>query len=190
MRRLLLLGCVLMLGSCSSLQSLHWGSKPYPNPVLVTNRDPDALWEKLVVVINDYFRVTRESRPRVVEGIATQGFLETAPMVSSTFLEPWRGDSVGVRQRTESTLQSIRRRAEVRVIPAERGYLVEVFVYKELEDLADNSIATLGDAAFDSTGTLEGIEEPQAERPQAVGWIPIGRDPKLEQVILQRIVEH
>lgn len=190
MRRVLLFGCVLVVCACSPLRNLHWGAQPYPNPVLVTSQDPDALWEKLVVIINDYFRITRESRPRVVEGIATEGFLETAPEVSSTWLEPWRGDSVGLRQRTESTLQSIRRRAEVRVMPAERGYLVEVFVYKELEDLADNSLATLGDATFDSTGTLEGVEDPKADRPRTAGWIPLGRDPKLEQVILSRLVEH
>ena len=48
-------------------------------------------------------------------------------------VEPHRRDSVGRYNRWESTFQTIRRRATVRVIPDASGYVVDVTVEKDLE---------------------------------------------------------
>jgi hypothetical protein len=82
-------------------------------------------------------------------------------------------------------LQSIRRRATVRVIPATGGYLVEVVVLKELEDVNRPEQSNIAQSNFRHDGTLVRPTEP--DNPSGVvtlGWIPLGRDPALEQEIL------
>ena len=105
----------------------------YENPTLVPAADHQLVWETVVDVVDDYFDVRREEPVRLVGNTLFEGHLETRPQVAATLLEPWRGDSVGRAERTESTLQSMRRKATVRVQPVEGGYLVEVAVLKELE---------------------------------------------------------
>ncbi len=103
-------------------------------------------------------------------------------------LEPHRMDSVGSFNRWESTFQSIRRRATVRVVPDANGYLVEVIVEKELEDLAKPEKSTAGAATFRNDGSLPSsrLEEVSRTR-QSQRWISLGRDPALEQRMLADI---
>ena len=61
----------------------------------------DAMWEHAVVVLHrNHFQVARESK--------LEGIIETNYRGGSNVLEPWHHDSVGVENRLESTLQSIR----------------------------------------------------------------------------------
>src|SRR5437868_1913898 len=67
------------------------------------------------------------------------------------------------------------------------GFFVDVKVYKELEDLARPIRSTAGAAAFRSDNTVERqfeVIDPTVIDSQ---WIPIGRDVRLEQVILKRL---
>ncbi|HEY1068254.1 MAG TPA: hypothetical protein VGE52_19170, partial [Pirellulales bacterium] len=160
----------------------------HPNPVVIPIRDADVFWEHLVRVIGDYFRIAREERVKLVGDTLTEGYLETAPQVGATALEPWRRDSVGVYERAESTLQSIRRRAVIRVQPIPEGYLVHVEVYKELEDLPRPEQAAAGDATFRFENSVPRYTEPVGIGPPTLGWIPQGRDVALEQHILGRLL--
>ena len=85
-------------------------------------------------VIDDYFRIEHEEPVRVVGNTLTEGTITTVAEVSPTIFEPWRHDTVDPQQRVENTLQTMRRRAVVRVVPAQGGHWVEVQVFKELED--------------------------------------------------------
>ena len=87
------------------------------NPALVTIQDPDYVWEQVVEVVDDYFKIVRQERVRVVGDVLTEGFVETAPTPGATLLEPWHRDSADTLERLESTLQTIRRRALVRQSP-------------------------------------------------------------------------
>ena len=149
------------------------------NPVYVPSADYETVWNHTVDVVNDYFVIDRESR--------VDGRIETRPQVGSTLLEPWRGDSAGFDQRLEATIQSIRRRATVRVTPAGGGFLVAIEVFKELEDLPRPQFADAGAATFRhdngfnrATDVITRLEEPQ-------GWIIVGRDFALENQILTRV---
>ena len=133
-------------GSCAACsaraalrQAAHRSSRPcpipYENPVLTPPINRDFLWDQLVDVVDDYFEIEREDRVRLVDNMLTLGRIETVPELSATLLEPWKRDSVGYYQRLESTLQTMRRQATVQVVPTENGYLVDVTVYKYLEDL-------------------------------------------------------
>lgn len=173
-----------------------------PNPVLVPVTDHDVTWDQIVDVVDDYFKVAREERVKVTGEFVNEGQIETYPLTGATVLEPWRGDSANLYERWESTLQSIRRRATIRVIPDASGYLIDVQVLKELEDLERPLLATAGSATFRHDNTLDRMTEPEpalarqdigepprpvANPRQTLGWIGIGRDAALEQVLLAAI---
>ncbi len=158
-----------------------------PNPMPVGHVDHQLLWQAVVDTVDDYFRIRREEPVRRFGNVLTEGQLETYPLVSATILEPWRRDTVTRYDRWEATLQSMRRWAQVRVIPAGEGFQVEVVVYKELEDVRRPEFSTASDAAFPHTGALQRLVEPLNEQPIHQGWIPQGRDTALEQEILRQL---
>lgn len=160
----------------------------YQNPALVPSGDHEFLWETIADVVDDYFKIDEEQPVRLVGQVATEGRLTTFPEVGSTIFEPWRHDSVTRRDKIECTLQSIHRQAEVRVIPDQHGYLVEVIVIKRLEDVRTPDHASAGDATFRYDSSLTRVVDSLAERDPTEGWIERGRDPALEQRILTEIL--
>jgi len=159
----------------------------YPNPMLVAVRDPYILWENVVDVVDDYFTIEREEPVRVVDQVVTEGRLDTFPEIASTVFEPWRPDSIGRYAKWEATLQPIRRYAEVRVRPSSGGFLVEVAVYKEREELARPEHASFNPATFRNDGSLTRVVSGSDRRPVRSYWISLGREPALEQKILSEI---
>ena len=116
--------------------------------------------------------------PRRDGEVWTEGLIQTAPQDGATWLEPHRHDSVGTFNRWESTFQTIRRRAVVRVIPDAAGYLVEVIVEKELEDLPSPEKATAGAATFRADGSLPSRRLEQVSRTRSSPrWIQLGPRP-------------
>ena len=157
------------------------------NPMLVPVLDRDLLWDQLVDVVDDYFKVLREERVRLEGDMLTEGIIDTYPRSGSTILEPWNRDSATPYERLESTLQSIRRRAIVHVIPAEGGYLVDVQVYKELEDVVRPDMPSAGAADLSNDNSLRRNATPVGGQQPTLGWIPLGRDVALEQEMLGQI---
>jgi hypothetical protein len=158
------------------------------NPIAVPVVDEELAWDQIVDVVSDYFTVSREQRARRGGEVWSEGRIDTAYQTGATWLEPHRNDSVGTFNRWESTFQTIRRRAVIRVIPDASGYLVEVIVEKELEDLPSPEKATAGAAIFRSDGSLPSrrLEEVSRLR-SSPRWLALGRDPPLEQRILADI---
>lgn len=163
------------------------GGVAYDNPALVPTVDYDLVWETIVDVIDDDFRIDREVPVRRCGDVLTEGRLDTFPLVGATILEPWLGDAANLEERIEGTLQSIRRQAVVRVIPAQGGQWIEVVVLKELEDTARPLQAGAGAATFRYDNTLNRVVDPITEIEVHRGWIPLGRDRALEQQILAEI---
>jgi hypothetical protein len=75
----------------------------------------------------------------------------------------------------------MRRRAVVRVIPAQGGHWVDVQVYKELEDNRRPEQSTAGAATFRYDDTFQRVIDPIGSQPITKGWIAKGRDTSLEQ---------
>ncbi|QDU74820.1 hypothetical protein Pan97_18360 [Bremerella volcania] len=195
MARWIPLVCSLLLGSfgCSSFVPLlhHAGSAPaapVDNPHFVPIRDHELMWEQIVDAVDTHFKIRTEQRVRVVAGQLTEGRLETYPRIGSTMLEPWHTDSTRGYEKLESTLQTIRRRCIVRVMPEQGGYFIGVEVHKEMEDVTgpSNTQMALDGVRFD--GTLRSQESTEELGPQTDGWIPLCRDVLLEQRILQDIL--
>jgi len=161
---------------------------PVPNPMFVGVTDPELVWTQLLDVLDDDFKVQQEERVRVVGDLLLEGRIETFPTDGSTILEPWRKDSTHGYEKWHATLQSIRRRAIVRVIPAEGGFLVDVVVNKELEDLNRPENATVDKTTFRYDGSLTANDDETVDDPSiTLGWIPVGRDISLEQRILRQL---
>jgi hypothetical protein len=191
---------VLMLAGCRAWTpasyvppEVAFGPAPQmPNPVQITNVDRDYVWDQVVDVVDDYFRVYKEERVRLVGDLLTEGLLTTYPRGGSTIFEPWNKDSVNSYERLESTLQSIRRIAQVRVIPNEAGFLVDVQVSKELEDVPSpetGAVSLANPQALRNDNSLQRVTNPVGGAQPTIGWIGLGRDTALEQVILAHIQE-
>jgi hypothetical protein len=193
------LGCLaalLVTAGCEWHQGFHSlpHATPLPhaalaqNPMYVPLSDREFLWNQLVDTVDDYFEIEREERVRLVGNVLTEGQLETFPQPGSTALEPWLGDSSPGFERRQATLQSIRRRAVVFVRPqVDGGYLVEVIVYKELEDVSQPEFSTVNPEGLRHDGTLERRTRDPLSGPVTLGWIPVGRDTTLEQRILAQL---
>jgi hypothetical protein len=182
--RYVLTGIVVFaaLGQAGCATVSGWVSPPEPveNPLVVSRGDFDTVWNATVAVVNDYFSINTEDR--IGRKIVTE------PRIGATLLEPWNGDSVGMYDRLESTLQTMRRFAEVTVNPAPGGgFLVKVVVYKELEDLVKPDRQQAGRAVFNNDFPINRTHDIVGALPAPSGWIQRGRDPNLERVILKRI---
>jgi hypothetical protein len=154
------------------------------NPMFVPATDRDVLWDQVVDAVDDYFKIQKEQRVRVVGDILLEGRIDTFPTDGSTFLEPWRKDSTHGFEKLHATLQTLRRGATVRVHPAQGGFLIEVVVQKYLEDLERPEHATSGHMPTSEQQSLRQDTRVNADTPMMLGWIPIGRDIALEQRIL------
>jgi hypothetical protein len=157
------------------------------NPLIVSFVDREWIMDAVSDELDNYFRIYREERIRLVDNILTEGWIETHPQIGATALEPWRRDSMPGFERTYATLQTIRRFAKVRVIPNGESYLLDIKVYKELEDLPEPEHSTISSRVLrhDSTVDIDNEEQPIIQPNR--GWIPMGRDFSLEQHMLRNI---
>lgn len=157
------------------------------NPITVAMVDRQWIMDVVSDELDNYFRIAREERIRVVDAVITEGWIETHPQIGSSLLEPWKGDSTPGFEKLHATLQTVRRTARARIIPHYDSYLIEVQVNKELEDRPQplHSSISSRQLRHDNSVDQDRDEIPiiQAEK----GWIPMGRDLTLEQKILQNI---
>jgi hypothetical protein len=158
----------------------------YANPIFLPIADPQCAWETVVGVVGAYFRIEREEPIRIIGNEPIAGTITSVAEVSPTVFEPWRHDTVDPEQRVENTLQTMRRRAVVQVVPArgQNGCMVNVQVFKELEDLVRPEHATAGVATLRYDSSLTRIENPVVGGPIPQGPISRGRDTSMEQYII------
>jgi hypothetical protein len=160
---------------------------PVENPLFVAVEDREYFWNQLVDAIDDHFQIVQEDRVQAIGGILTEGRVETAYKVGSTFLEPWRSDSSPGYQRALASLQTIRRRAIARVYPTAGGFLVELTVEQELEDLNRPEFSTVGQSSERHDGTEVRIDKLEKQNTTTLGWIPLERECELEKRILSSL---
>lgn len=184
-----------LINGCASyrppIPDLPWltSSPTHNSQSLVPTSNPDLLWEAIVEAVGQTFTISREEPIRVYGNIMTEGRLETEPKIGSSLMEPWHNDSVSLADRTEATYQTIRRRAVVRVTPEMGGFLVQVVVYCEMEDLQRPiQSPTSSGTFFRTSNQSERVTQATPLISQSNGWFLTGRDPALEQKILEQIL--
>ena len=84
-------------------------------------------------------------------------------------------------------LRVVARDSTLQPVEMEGGFFVDVRVYKELEDLPRPIRATAGSAAFRSDNTVDRQFEVIDHTVFESNWIPLGRDPSVEQLLLQQM---
>ncbi len=162
------------------------GHPSVQNPLVIPMMDRWLVMDQVSDEIDNYFKIYREERIRVLEGIMSEGWIETHPKIGGTIAEPWKKDSMPGFDRLHATLQTVRRFAKVRVIPSGNSYQIDVKVFKELEDLNQPVGATAkGQLRFDNS--LDRNQYDPWLKKQPDGWIPMGRDFALEQQILRNV---
>jgi hypothetical protein len=183
-RRVFLAGSLCSLLGCAFPGRPPGGAAQIPvsNPLLVATQNEELVWERAIDVLHDFqFEIGRENRLGRV--------IETVPKVGAGLLEPWHHDSVGFHSRLESSLQSIRRIAIISLQPDDsgQGYLVSVTVLKEIEDLVGVAGNSAGAATFSESTPLIRDLNPVVGQSTPSTWLPMGRDPLLEEAILRRL---
>ena len=158
------------------------------NPAHVGDVDPDFLWRQVVDAVDDYFRIDKETPVRRDNMTWFEGRLSTYPEVSGTSMEPWRHDAARGFERLQSTVQTIRRTANVRIVPEATGYLLDVQVMKEQEDVDQSQFATAGAAAQRHDGSIVRHPNSLRQAPVTLGWYEIGRDRDLERRLMESIL--
>lgn len=153
------------------------------NPVYLPNgaMEYGAVFEKVIDALDDTFEIAYTNR--------YEGRIETFPLVAAGIGQIWKPGSPDMYQRLLATFQSIRYRAVVLISPArDGGFFVDVKVYRELEDVAQPLKAGTASAVFRSDNTPERQFEVVDATTYNSAWIPSGRETKLEQSILNRLV--
>jgi len=181
---------IMFASGCRSLLYRLTTSTPptyVANPISLPPSEDNFVWLQVVDVVDDFFHVKSEQPVQSRGDIILDGRLETSYRVGASISEPWRKDSTSGFERWQSTFQSIRRRAIVTVRPEGSGYELEVIVHKELEETNSSQFATEGAASPRREVTITRTDDSIDDTPRTIGWIPLGRDTSLEQVILQDI---
>jgi hypothetical protein len=194
MRQLVRAGWVLACGwtGCAAVPPLENPALVRPthpeveNPLLVAPGlpTPDGyqdVYERVLDAVDDYFDVKPGSR--------YSGTIETLPRVAAGYEQPWKPGTPDHRERLLASLQSVRHYARVYLWAGERGgFRVYVEVYKEVEDVSRPVQAVRGGATFREAATVDRrVEVVGVVAPADRTWIPAGRDPAFEQVILRKI---
>ena len=158
------------------------------NPVQIPMLDRFLVMDEISDEMDDYFRIAREEQIRISDNVMSEGWIETWPRIGSTILEPWHRDSTRGFEKLHSSFQTIRRQAKVRVIPSGDSYLVDVKVFKELEDNPNPVRGAVSGKFLRHDNALDFGTEDYWSSKQNDGWISMGRDISLEQQILANIV--
>ncbi len=158
------------------------------NPIFVQVRDHEFLWSVVVDVVDSHFEIAHEESVRLYDNVLTEGRLDTKPKIGASLGELWHADSVGLRERIDCTLQTIRRRVLIRVVPVVGGFQIETLVYKELEDARAPLKAPSTNANLRYRSDTDPFMDQIDIDPSPKGWIMLGRDTAMEERLLIEIL--
>ena len=176
--------------TCPTSAVSQYSGGAYRNSITVTCCNPMALWEAMVIPVRKYFSILREEPCRQINNVINPGNLVTNRTIGATVFEPWRGDSVGARQRWEATLHTIARRAIIKVWPNDQNsYTIEVVVNKDIENASPVNMSRNGQDNYFLSDSRRTFTDPlfSDENQSSDQWVCIGRDPLLEQRLLAEI---
>ena len=174
---------ILMLMATLNAGCLSTSGREVPrtNALLIPSTGIDATWERAVSVLHrNHFLIARESK--------LEGIIETEYRAGSNILEPWHPDSVGLDNRLESTLQSIRRKVVISFGQSGTEQLmVSVQVHKEIEDVPGPTATYAGGATFPESDVFDRDLDQVVGQSSPSRWLSRGRDPHLEARIVAQI---
>jgi hypothetical protein len=157
---------------------------PAENPLFVPQGVDETaytmIFNRAYDVLNEYFDIAYANWHA--------GQIQTVHFTSAGYLDAIRDRCYNNYELLESTLQTIQRRATIRIFPADSGgYYIEVIVEKYLEDLAQPLHGGGGIAVFHAENPIERQYDVIEPGLIARNWFLIGRDRPLESAILARL---
>ena len=172
---------VVILAGCSSPMPLPSDGK------VIADENFLAVWDAAMEVLREYrFTVDRADK--------REGIITTFPLVSRHWFEFWRSDTTTARDTLEASLQTIYRRATVRIRPVAPDspyYSASVRISVSRSDRLNPQV-TCTSEAYDLFLSPEGV--PRVESLTGLsgpihteGEVEIGRDKNLEKIIQDRI---
>ena len=143
----------------------------------------------------------------------TRGLIVSHPTTSGQFFEWWRIDSRGSYQVAESSLHTMRRIVTVNIEPvtvstgipsgtgvppaepvpaiADAGdlYRIRVQVDKSRYTAPERQVTTTSGILVMYSGNVPTVEGERGPQSRFAAWVPLGRDPLLEQFLLERLAK-
>ncbi len=180
---------LLSLAGCQGMSAqtnpnIVRGSYPVENPLFVPQGHDANQYQRVYDTVYDvchkYFEIANSNM--------YAGEILGVPRISSGVFDWFTFEWYDGYELWQSTAQSIRRRLQIQISPAEvGGYFVLVKVIKELED-PGQSVNPINQRRLrpDETIDTQGITPSQAIGSR---WIDMGRDGRLEELIISKLKE-
>lgn len=147
--------------------------------------DFDALWETTLRVLKRWHLTPDRQDPR-------HGVITTEPITTQQWFEFWRHDAMGPYQWLESSMHTVQRLAKIQIerLPESGRYRVNVVVDVFRMSAAERQVTTPSGALVMYSEKLPTEQGEPLKPHENVHWVHLGRDPKMEGVLLQRILVH
>jgi hypothetical protein len=132
-------------------------------------------------------RVLAEMRFHIEKFDVNVGYIRTAPLSGAQSFEFWRADNVGLFNRTEADLQSIRRAVEINISEQAGQLCINCRATTQRLSLPQSQTETDQQTAM--SFQQRDAKNPKLTREQkaTMTWTDLGRDNQLETEILKRI---
>jgi len=180
---------VASLVGCASTSSTEnpyviRGSLPNENPLFVPQGHDAQQYQRVYDTVYDVCQKFFD----IANSNMYAGEIVSVPRISAGVFDWFSYEWYDGYELWQSTAQSIRRRLQVQITPAEvGGYFVLVKIVKELED-PGQSVAPLVQRRLrpDDTMDVVGVVPSSIQRSR---WIDMGRDTRLEELIINKLKE-
>jgi hypothetical protein len=153
-----------------------------PEPKCLSSVDINSAMKSSELVLIGMNFVIDKSDP-------TLHLMTTKPQTGSQFFELWRKDNVGGYNIAQSNIHSIQRTVELGFNEIQGQVCIVCTVKRERLSIPEKDIDSAGQAQSLFTGSNETMQKLTINDEQAkkMDWIDIGRDSRLEKVILDKI---
>ncbi len=147
--------------------------------------DFDSLWETTLRVLRRWHLTPDRQDPR-------HGVITTEPITTQQWFEFWRHDAMGPYQWLESSMHTVQRLAKIKIdrLPESGRYRINVVVDVFRMSAAERQVTTPSGALVMFSEKLPTEQGDPVKPHESTHWVHLGRDPKMEGVLLQRILVH
>jgi hypothetical protein len=198
------LGTALLVCAAFLLSGCHAPAQPAgPSEIVLHVPDYDEFFDASMSLLRLYdFPPDRVDR--------TRGLIVSHPTTSGQFFEWWRVDARGPYQVAEASLHTMRRIVTVNIEPAsgqaatgvpvvvETGkmpippdsgdlYRLRVQVDKSRYTAPERQVTTTSGILVMYSGRIPTVEGERGPASRFAQWVPLGRDPLLEQFLVERL---
>ncbi|MFA5864625.1 MAG: hypothetical protein WC975_08040 [Phycisphaerae bacterium] len=181
MKKNALTTCVIFIGLfIYGCQNPHAPVQPASGAVVINKAEFDTAWEETIDVLREHYFVPDRQDRRA-------GLIVSYPALSRQWFEVWRDDVQGTYEKTESSIHSIRRTAQVKFVPVKEKYQIQISILLQRKSQPERQITTASGTilAFrDKAPLVSGQNIPKSE---AVTWTQVGEDVKLANYLLHRL---